>query len=400
MSRDDRTSIQEAMEQQTILVAKAGIVCKLNARATVVAVMNPAGGIYDNQQSLERNSRLGSTLLSRFDLIFPMLGQAKCRRDENIARFLLQQSIAPGSGYDRPPEMEGLVGDENVDGHWSKEKLRAYVAAVREKFRPTLTPEVAELLENHYHTPRAASREGKTSARHGDVLESLIRLSQAHARLMYHDKVFLDDDVAVILLMEYTAAASNECSDSDGISAELNWLDDEDDEVYKDVDDDDRSDGRRDDADARDRGNSDGRCNAGREPRCEVPPQTPPPRTPPPPHLWTQPQTRGPLQWSRYESFTSRVRDRSTRWESPRGRSRAESSECRRPRRPEANATRRARPSSPSSPRCAPSSSALSVTSATTPPSATPSWRPCPNNRRASPPPNRRSGRCGRRTTR
>jgi len=53
------------MEQQTISVAKAGIICKLNARATVVAVMNPTyGGIYDESLSLERNSRLGSALLS------------------------------------------------------------------------------------------------------------------------------------------------------------------------------------------------------------------------------------------------------------------------------------------------------------------------------------------------
>ena len=69
---------------------KAGIVCKLNARATVVAVTNPVGGIYNETLSLEHNSRLGSALLSRFDLIFIMLDQAECQRDMNIAQFLLQ----------------------------------------------------------------------------------------------------------------------------------------------------------------------------------------------------------------------------------------------------------------------------------------------------------------------
>jgi len=207
MSKEDRTSIHEAMEQQTISVAKAGIICKLNARATVVAVMNPKDGIYDAKESLGHNSRLGSALLSRFDLIFVMLDQAECTRDLNIANFLLQQSITPGSGYDRPLEIETLFNDDNANGHWGMEKLRAYIAAIREKFHPTLTPEASELLENHYSLCRQ-QRNGQSliTVR---FLESLIRLSQAHARLMYRDRVLLDDAVAVILLMECTAAASS-----------------------------------------------------------------------------------------------------------------------------------------------------------------------------------------------
>ena len=208
MSKEDRTSIHEAMEQQTISVAKAGIICKLNARATVVAVMNPNGGIYDEQLSLEQNSRLGSALLSRFDLIFVMLDQAECGRDCNIAHFLLQQSIIPGSGYDRPFEMDNaLFSEDNAKGHWSMDKLRQYIATIREKFQPTLTPEASELLENHYALCRQ-QRNGESliTVR---FLESLIRLSQAHARLMYRDKVLLDDAVAVILLMECTPATSS-----------------------------------------------------------------------------------------------------------------------------------------------------------------------------------------------
>ena len=208
MSKEDRTSIHEAMEQQTISVAKAGIICKLNARATVVAVMNPNGGIYDEQLSLEQNSRLGSALLSRFDLIFVMLDQAECGRDCNIAHFLLQQSIIPGTGYDRPFEMDNaLFSDDNSKGHWSMDKLRQYIATIREKFQPTLTPEASELLENHYALCRQ-QRNGESliTVR---FLESLIRLSQAHARLMYRDKVLLDDAVVVILLMECTPATSS-----------------------------------------------------------------------------------------------------------------------------------------------------------------------------------------------
>jgi hypothetical protein len=87
------------------------------------------------------------------------------------------------------------------------EKLRAYIATIREKFHPTLTPEASDLLENHYSLCRQlGSSQSLVTVR---FLESLIRLSQAHARLMYRDKVLLDDAVAVILLMECTAAASS-----------------------------------------------------------------------------------------------------------------------------------------------------------------------------------------------
>ena len=99
MNDQDRTSIHEAMEQQTISVAKAGIICKLNARATVVAVMNPAGGIYDENMNLERNSRLGSALLSRFDLseyMFFVMSVCKLYKEEfvaNISCCLLPRSL-------------------------------------------------------------------------------------------------------------------------------------------------------------------------------------------------------------------------------------------------------------------------------------------------------------------
>jgi hypothetical protein len=206
MSKEDRTSIHEAMEQQTISVAKAGIVCKLNARATVVAVMNPTGGIYNPSLSLENNSRLGSALLSRFDIIFIMMDQADIGRDEKIAHFLLQQSITPGSGYDRPLAIEKNLSDGDTNGHWSMEKLRAYIAIVRDRFHPTLSPEASELLQNHYDMCRQ-SNSSKSLPITVRFLESLIRLSQAHARLMYRNEVLEDDAVAVILLMGCTATA-------------------------------------------------------------------------------------------------------------------------------------------------------------------------------------------------
>ena len=90
---EDRTTIHEAMEQQTLSVAKAGIVCKLNCRATVIAVMNPRDCIYDNHSSLASNTGLGTPLLSRFDLIFKLVDTADSERDSNVTTYLLNRAI-------------------------------------------------------------------------------------------------------------------------------------------------------------------------------------------------------------------------------------------------------------------------------------------------------------------
>ena len=89
----DRTTIHEAMEQQTLSVAKAGIVCKLNCRATIIAVMNPRDCLYDNDASLSRNTGLGTPLLSRFDIIFKMMDSSDAERDSNVTTYLLNRAI-------------------------------------------------------------------------------------------------------------------------------------------------------------------------------------------------------------------------------------------------------------------------------------------------------------------
>lgn len=91
--REDRTSIHEAMEQQTLSVAKAGIVCKLNCRATIIAVMNPRNCIFDNHASLTTNTGLGTPLLSRFDLIFKLVDTSDAERDSNVTTYLLNRAI-------------------------------------------------------------------------------------------------------------------------------------------------------------------------------------------------------------------------------------------------------------------------------------------------------------------
>lgn len=188
------------MEQQTLSVAKAGIVCKLNCRATIVAVMNPRDCIYDNQASLSVNTGLGTPLLSRFDLIFKLVDSADAERDNNVTMYLLNRAIQ-GAGLDVADGGE----EEGANQPWSIEKLRAYVSVVKERFHPAMSDGAAKLLEAHYEKCRSA--QSNTIPVTVRFLESLIRLSQAHARLMYRNEVTIQDAVAVIRLMECSAFA-------------------------------------------------------------------------------------------------------------------------------------------------------------------------------------------------
>jgi DNA replicative helicase MCM subunit Mcm2 (Cdc46/Mcm family) len=201
----DRTTIHEAMEQQTLSVAKAGIVCKLNCRATIIAVMNPKDCLYDNHASLSANTGLGTPLLSRFDLIFKLVDTSDAERDSNVTTYLLNRAIQ-GAGFDVDlPALDPSDPNPPDEEPWTMEKLRAYVSVVKERFQPAMGNDAATLLERHYEKCRSAR--GTTIPVTVRFLESLIRLSQSHARLMWRNTVDLDDAVAVVRIMECSAFA-------------------------------------------------------------------------------------------------------------------------------------------------------------------------------------------------
>lgn len=89
MRETDRVAIHEAMEQQTISVAKAGITTTLNSRASVLAAANSVFGRWDDSKDTDENVEFQSTILSRFDLIFVVKDEHDEKRDIALARHVM-----------------------------------------------------------------------------------------------------------------------------------------------------------------------------------------------------------------------------------------------------------------------------------------------------------------------
>ncbi len=180
----DRATIHEAMEQQTLSVAKAGLVCTLQTRTTVIAATNPKGK-FDPQQSISINTNIASPLLSRFDIIMLLMDEKDVEWDTKISRHILEEQLVPSA---------------HTESTWNIELLRAYIATVK-TLNPTLTDESKEILIEYYKKQRRADQQGnaRTTIR---LLESLIRISQAHARLMMRNRVSIQDAVVAVILME------------------------------------------------------------------------------------------------------------------------------------------------------------------------------------------------------
>lgn len=209
----DRTSIHEAMEQQTLSVAKAGLVCKLNARTTIFAVTNPKGR-YDPQVDVSVNTSIASPLLSRFDLILVLLDRQNAHWDETVSSFILKQSTSKEDDDQFKIETSasipnaGKLSSEDSSRQWSISKLQAYICFVKEKYTPQLDRAAMMILQRYYQLQRSSDQRSaaRTTIR---LLESLTRIAQAHARLMMHDHVDVMDAVVAVFLMEVSQATDH-----------------------------------------------------------------------------------------------------------------------------------------------------------------------------------------------
>jgi replicative DNA helicase Mcm len=187
MRPEDRVAIHEAMEQHTVSVAKGGIVATLNARTAVLAAANPSLGRYEPNRTVAENISLPVTILSRFDLIFVLRDVPNKEYDTKMSRHLLQIHQRGRSPVEAPVDVE---------------LLRKYVSYAK-GVKPELTEEALNKLSDFYLAMRNASEtEGSPVAITARQLESLVRISEARARVALRKDVTAQDADAAISIMK------------------------------------------------------------------------------------------------------------------------------------------------------------------------------------------------------
>jgi len=185
MRPDDRVAIHEALEQQTVSVAKGGIVATLNARAAVLAAANPSLGRYEPHRNVSENINLPVTILSRFDLIFIIKDQPEPDYDSRMSEHILALHRSKVS-----PETAPFAPDF----------LRKYISFAK-RITPVLTPEAVIELRDFYLKMRSKGGEEAAVAITPRQLEALVRISEARARAFLRDTVTVEDAKSAIRIM-------------------------------------------------------------------------------------------------------------------------------------------------------------------------------------------------------
>ncbi|OBZ81830.1 DNA replication licensing factor MCM4 [Choanephora cucurbitarum] len=184
MSDATRSVLHEVMEQQTISVAKAGIITTLNARTSICASANPIGSRWNKNMSVPANLDLPPPLLSRFDLLYLILDRIDEDSDRRLAKHLVALYME-----DNPL----TAGNDII----SVELLTKYINYARERVHPVLTEEAGSKLVDFYVDLRKQGQDRGSSEKRVTAttrqLESMIRMSEAHAKMRMSSTVDVAD---------------------------------------------------------------------------------------------------------------------------------------------------------------------------------------------------------------
>ncbi|XP_033631713.1 DNA helicase MCM8-like [Asterias rubens] len=222
-------ALLEAMEQQSISIAKAGVVCSLPARTSILAAANPVGGHYNKAKTVSENLKMGSALLSRFDLVFILLDKPDEEMDSMLSEHVMSLHAGRKRGRENVrasrddtesnPEQDEALRLYEADKPLSErlkvtrgedfdavppQLIRKYIAYARKYVHPKLTSEAASVLQTFYLELRSQHKGRDSTPITTRQLESLIRLTEARARLEMREKANQHDAEDVVELMKFS----------------------------------------------------------------------------------------------------------------------------------------------------------------------------------------------------
>nr|XP_012310837.1 DNA helicase MCM8 isoform X1 [Aotus nancymaae]XP_012310838.1 DNA helicase MCM8 isoform X1 [Aotus nancymaae] len=219
-------ALLEAMEQQSISLAKAGVVCSLPARTSIIAAANPVGGHYNKAKTVSENLKMGSALLSRFDLVFILLDTPNEHHDHLLSEHVIairagkqrtvsSATVARMSSQDSNTSVLEVVSEKPLSERLKvvpgeiidpipHQLLRKYIGYARQYVSPRLSTEAAQVLQDFYLELRKQSQRLNSPPITTRQLESLIRLTEARARLELREEATKEDAEDIVEIMKYS----------------------------------------------------------------------------------------------------------------------------------------------------------------------------------------------------
>ena len=193
MEKSQYSSLLEAMEQQSISIAKAGICCTIPSRTTVIAAANPIDGHYNRGRTIFENINMPRPLLSRFDIIFVIVDNADEESDKKLSEYIMKahsskQEVEKKKEKEEGEGKESISSYLNENGSESKDLLparlmRQYLGYIKSNITAQLNNEAKEVIQKFYVELRQEYKEDEDTPITTRQLESIIRLTEARAKI-------------------------------------------------------------------------------------------------------------------------------------------------------------------------------------------------------------------------
>ncbi|CAN7002305.1 unnamed protein product [Brassica rapa subsp. trilocularis] len=219
---NEHQALLEAMEQQCVSVAKAGLVASLSARTSVIAAANPVGGHYNRAKTVNENLKMSAALLSRFDLVFILLDKPDELLDKQVSEHIMSLHSGGGEALPALKKFKTASGSANIHAKEGSllsrlrldpkkdddftpipgQLLRKYVAYARTFVNPKMSKAAGEIIQKFYLKLRDHNTSADSTPITARQLESLVRLAQARARVDLREDITVQDAMDVVEIMK------------------------------------------------------------------------------------------------------------------------------------------------------------------------------------------------------